>query len=88
MGIYLLTIRKFSGPTTASELHDQETFNAARYDEMDKRGRDWRAISEHFLCENRKSCYSVKAGGKETAVLRHNQNKCQCTRRKFALDSP
>jgi hypothetical protein len=61
MGIYLLTIRKFSGPTTASELHDQETFNAARYDEMDKRGRDWRAISEHFLCENRKSCYSVKA---------------------------
>jgi hypothetical protein len=62
MGIYLLTIRKFSGPTTASELHDQETFNAARYDEMDKRGRDWRArFSEHFLCENRKSCYSVKA---------------------------
>jgi hypothetical protein len=44
MGIYLLTIRKFSGPTTASELHDQETFNAARNDEMDKRGRDWRAI--------------------------------------------
>jgi hypothetical protein len=89
MGIYLLTIRKFSGPTTASEPQDQETFNTARYDEMDKRGRGWRGrFFEHVLYENRKSCYSVKAGGKETAVLRHNPNRCERTRRKFALDLP